>query len=66
MLLRDVPLQEINNNLNNKKVNNRHFYKIYSEYLRRILNKEKKFKFLKKVKNTKQQTFTIYYYSEYL
>ena len=36
MLLRDVPLQEINNNLNNKKVNNRHFYKIYSEYLRRI------------------------------
>ena len=39
MLLRDVPLQEINNNLNNKKVNNRHFYKIYSEYLRRKLNK---------------------------
>ena len=36
MLLRDIPLQEINNNLNNKKVNNRHFYKIYSEYLRRI------------------------------
>merc|ERR1712066_750463 len=46
MLLRDVPLQEINNNLNNKKVNNR------NSNLKE-----------KKIKNTKQQTFTIYYYS---